>query len=233
MEERDIASRDGVPLHVATSGSGPDVVVLSGGPGCVQYLEHDLLVPDGMRAWFPESRGVGRSGGGAHTMAQAVDDLETIRTTLDIDGWIVLGHSWGADLAVRYALDCPTSVSRVIGIAGHGLHKDRTWSRQYEDLKGTEPEVEIAWDSTVWQTLTDSFVEWIHEPQLFRVLADSPVPMTFIAAGDDIRPSWPLQQLAALVPAATFQTIPGVPHDFWSTHADTWREVVSAACTPQ
>ncbi len=174
MEERDVATHDGVRLHVGASGSGPDVVVLSGGPGCVHYLEQDRLVPDGMRAWFPEPRGVGRSGGGQHTMAQAVDDLECIRVALGIEAWIVLGHSWGSDLAVRYALDSPTSVSRVIGIAGHGLHKDKTWSQQYEDLKGTEPGPEIAWDSSVWRALSDSFLEWIHEPQLFRALADSP-----------------------------------------------------------
>jgi proline iminopeptidase len=82
----------------------------------------------------------------------------------------------------------------------------------------------------VWQALSDSFAEWIHEPGLFRELADSAVPMHFIAAGDDIRPSWPLEQLAALVPHGTFQTVPGVPHDFWSSHRSTWRDVVSTAC---
>lgn len=42
--------------------------------------------------------------------------------------------------------------------------------------------------------------DWIHEPPLWRRLADCQVPMRFIAAGNDIRPSWPLQQLAELVP---------------------------------
>lgn len=204
--------------------------MLSGGPGCVQYLEQDFLVPAGVRAWFPEPRGVGRSEGGGHTMEEAVDDLESIRMALGIDRWMVLGHSWGSDLAVRYALDRPTSVSQVIGIAGHGLHKDRTWLEQYEELKDAHPEPEIAWDKVVWRTLSDSFVEWIHQPQIFRDLADSTVPMTFIAAGGDIRPSWPLQQLAALVPNGAFETVPGVPHDFWFTHPDTWLEVVRAAC---
>lgn len=230
MDEHVVAAGDGVSLHVGVSGSGPDMVMLSGGPGCVQYLEHDNLVPAGMRAWLPEPRGVGRSGGGGHTMAHAVADLETIRETLGIDQWLVLGHSWGSDLAVRYALDHPTSVSRVIGLSGHGLHKDRTWSRHYETLKDTEPQVPIAWEPSVHEALGESFTEWIHEPHLFRALADSPVPMSFIAAGHDIRPSWPLQQLAALVPAGTFQVVPRVPHDFWSTHPGVWRDVVTAAC---
>jgi hypothetical protein len=50
MESRLIQVRDAT-LHV-------------GGPGCVQYLERDEISPPGHRAWYPEPRGVGRSGGG-------------------------------------------------------------------------------------------------------------------------------------------------------------------------
>jgi len=230
VDEQTITARDGVGLHVGFCGAGRDVVMLSGGPGCVQYLERDDLVPPGIRAWFPEPRGVGRSGGGAHTMAQAVEDLEDIRAALGLERWVVLGHSWGSDLAVRYALDRPAAVTRVVGIAGHGLHKDRTWSEIYEQGKSSAPAVDIAWVPAVWQSLSDSFVEWIHEPALFRRLADSPVEMFFLAAGEDIRPPWPLQQLAALVPSGSFAAVPDVPHDFWSTHPQTWRRVIAQAC---
>lgn len=224
---------DGVRLHVGVSGSGSDAVILSGGPGCVHYLEHDHLVPAGLRAWFPEPRGVGRSGGGPHDMAQAVADLEFIRRAAGIDRWVVVGHSWGSDLAVRYALDCPASVSLVVGIAGHGLHQDRTWSEHYEQSKALAPQMDIAYDAQVWAALSESFIDWIHQPQLFRMLADTPVPMTFIAAGDDIRQPWPLAQLAALVPGGKFETVPGVPHDFWSTHPNIWVAVVERACASQ
>ena len=230
MEVRVVHASDGVRLHVESYGTGPDVVVLSGGPGLVNYLADRGLAPEGMRAWYPEPRGVGRSGGGPHAMAQAVDDLEFVRASLGVDRWVVLGHSWGSDLAVRYALDHPKSVAKVVGVAGHGLHKDRTWSEHYEAERATEPDLGIAWHEDVWRTLSDSFVEWVHEPELFRRLADSPVPMHFLAAGDDIRPAWPLQQLAALVPLGSFETLPGLPHDFWSTQPSTWRDIVTAAC---
>ncbi len=223
---------DGVRLHVASSGAGPDVLVLSGGPGCVHYLAEDHLVPRGVRAWCPDPRGVGRSEGGPHTMAQAVADLESIRVELGVGTWTVLGHSWGSDLAVRYALDAPSSVVRVVGVAGHGLHKDRSWSQAYEQGKQRDPGADIAWEPAVWQALNDSFLEWIHEPGLFRALADSEVPMSFVAGGDDIRPAWPLRQLAALVPGGSFEVVEGVPHDFWSTHPEVWRDVVSALCGP-
>ena len=221
---------DGTRLHVGVCGSGADVLILSGGPGCVHYLEHDHLVPPGMRAFFPEPRGVGRSAGGAHDMARAVADLESVRMASGVERWTVLGHSWGGDLAVRYALDSPSTVARVVAIAGHGLHKDRTWSEEYERGKAQEPQPEIPWSPHVWQALSESFVEWIHRPHLFRDLADTPIPMHIIAAGDDIRPSWPLQQLAALVPHGTFENIPGVPHDFWLTHPEIWTALVARTC---
>ncbi len=55
--------------------------------------------------------------------------------------------------------------------------------------------------------------------------------MQFSAAGDDIRPSWSLAQLAQLVAQGTFSTVAGVPHDFWSTHPQVWTHIVTDACT--
>ncbi|MFC5001782.1 alpha/beta fold hydrolase [Dactylosporangium cerinum] len=57
------------------------------------------------------------------------------------------------------------------------------------------------------------------------------VPMHFIAAGDDIRPPWPLAQLAALVPRGRYSTVPGVPHTFWFTHPEVWTRTITNACT--
>ena len=230
MRAMTVEADDRSRLHVGVTGTGPDVLVLSGGPGCVHYLEQDAIAPRGMRSWYPEPRGVGRSSGGPHDLVQAVADLESVRRAAGVDDWVVLGHSWGSDLAVRYALDHPSRVRSVIGVSGHGLHKDRTWSQVYESLKDTEPKVDIEWEPDVHSALMASFLEWIHEADLFRRLADCAVPMAVIAAEDDIRPSWPLRQLAALVPGGTFAEVLGVPHDFWSIHPEIWTEVVSSAC---
>lgn len=149
MDSLTITAADGKRLHVGVTGHGPDVLVLSGGPGCVHYLEDDRLAPPGFRWWFPEPRGVGGSEGGPHTMRQAVADLEAVRQTAAVVSWILLGHSWGCDLAVRYALEHPRSVRQLVGVAGHGLHQDRSWSQIYEEFKHTEPDVPIAWDRAV------------------------------------------------------------------------------------
>jgi len=157
-----------VALHVGVTGHGPDVVVLTGGPGCVQYLERDDISPRGHRVWYPEPRGVGRSGGGPHTMEQAVDDLESIRQAAGVGSWTVVGHSWGSDLAVRYAVEHPDAVTALVGIAGRGPQRDRSWSEAYEAGTASEPVVDIDWDPAVHASLGRSFTEWIHRPDLWR-----------------------------------------------------------------
>jgi proline iminopeptidase len=109
-------------------------------------------------------------------------------------------------------LDHPDRVAAVVGVAGHGLHKDRIWSEVYSSLSHTEDEFVIEWEPAVHEALKASFDEWIHEPELFRLLADTAVSMTFVAAGEDIRPDWPLRQLAALVARGRFREITGVSH---------------------
>jgi proline iminopeptidase len=230
MESR-MVQVDDVALHVGVTGDGPDLVVLTGGPGCVQYLERDEISPPEHRAWYPEPRGVGRSGGGPHTMERALADLEGIREAVGVRRWIVLGHSWGCDLAVRYAVEHPQAVTAVVGIAGRGPQRDRSWSEAYEAGTAGEPVVDIDWVPEVHASLSGSFTEWIHRPDLWRGLGECEVPMHFIAAGDDIRPSWPLAQLAALVPHGRFSTVPGVPHDFWSTDPEVWTRTVASACS--
>lgn len=230
VESMNVPADDGTLLQIRTCGSGPDVLVLSGGPGCVHYLADEALAPVGFKCWFPDPRGVSGSGGGPHDMARAIQDLEAVRRALEVEAWIVLGHSWGSDLAVRYALDHPDRVKGVIGIAGHGLHRDREWSEVYEEGKRHEAQIEIDWVPEVHAALWGSFKDWVHEPTLWRTLADSTVPMRFVAAGNDIRPHWPLQQLAHLVPGGTFEVVPAVSHDCWATDPELWRATCTTAC---
>lgn len=196
----------------------------------MHYLADERLAPDGFRCWFPDPRGVAGSGGGPHDMSQAVADLEAIRRGLGIERWIVLGHSWGCDLGCRYALEHPERVRGLVGMCGHGFHNDRGWSAVYKAGKASEVPIPIDYDADVHDVLWASFKEWIRTPDLWRQLADSSVPMRFVAAGDDIRPSWPIEQMAALVPRGSFRTVPGVIHDFWKTDPDPWRRTVTEEC---
>jgi proline iminopeptidase len=220
---------DGVELVVRRSGSAANaaLVQLSGGPGCVNYLpDAGPEVP--VRALSPQPRGVGSSGGGPHGIARALADLEDLRRAVGVERWLVLGHSFGADLALAYAVEYPDSVAGVLSVCGTGIQNDRDWKAAYDAARETEPAVDIEYDEAVHRSLLDSWRRWIKRPDLLARLGRLTVPVRFVVAGGDIRPSWPVEQLAALVPDATLHRVPAVPHDFWYTHPDVWRELVAA-----
>ncbi|MCL8025807.1 alpha/beta hydrolase [Nocardioides sp. BSK12Z-3] len=205
------------------------MLVLSGGPGCEHYLATESLAPTGRRCWFPWPRGVRPSGGGPHDMERAVADLEALRIGLGLGSWAVVGHSWGGDLALRYAVDHPEAVTCVVAVAARGPQRDRTWSEAYEAGKAFEKGVDVAFDAEVWAALRASFTTWTQHPLLWRSLAECPVPVELVAAGDDVRPAWPLGQLATLLPHARLTTVPDVPHDFWHTDPDRFVATVRQA----
>lgn len=227
-----VTTTDGIDLHVSEHGAGPPVVLLSGGPGCIHYLDAERTVPQGFRTFCPDPRGVGRSSGGPHGVATAIADLEQIRRALGVPQWRVAGHSWGADLAVAYALEHPDSVSKVVAVGGTGIQNDRLWSEAYHRLKHTEVLPEISFDAEVHGALIGDWRRnWITRPDLLARLARLPVPVTFVVAAQDIRPPWPLEQLAELVPDGRMHRVPSVAHNFWHTHPEIWRDVLHSCLT--
>lgn len=95
-------SRHGTP-------DGMPAVVLHGGPGSGSSTRH--LEFFDLARWqvvLFDQRGCGRStplGGIAHnTTTDVVGDIEALRQHLGIARWLVVGGSWGATLALTYAL---------------------------------------------------------------------------------------------------------------------------------
>jgi proline iminopeptidase len=114
--------RDGAELWTTVTGTGPPVVCLHGGPGLWDYLEPlAALLDDTFTVIRFDQRGCGRStGGGPFTIAQAVDDMDQVRVALGFGRWAVAGHSWGAELAIRYAARHPGRTATVAYIGGIG-----------------------------------------------------------------------------------------------------------------
>jgi proline iminopeptidase len=72
-----------------------------------------------------DQRGCGRSDkSGPYRLDRSVADLDAVRAGLGLDRMALLGHSWGATLALRYALEHPGRVSQLIYVAGTGLGWD-------------------------------------------------------------------------------------------------------------
>jgi proline iminopeptidase len=121
--------RDGTELWSAVSGTGPPVVLLHGGPGLWDYLAPlAALLDDTFTVVRFDQRGCGRStGGGPFTIAQAVDDLDQVRAALGFGRWAVAGHSWGAELAIRYAArhqDRSAAVAYIAGVGAGNTYRD-------------------------------------------------------------------------------------------------------------
>jgi proline iminopeptidase len=64
---------------------------------------------------------------------------------------------------------------------------------------------------------------YIKQRRLLRRLAELDTPMLAIAGGRDIRPHWPVEQLANLMPNARFELFEEAGHVPWFTHLDALR----------
>lgn len=109
---------NGLKLYYEIEGEGHAVVLLSGGPG----LSHEYLQPlrslasDAQLVFF-DQRGTGRSDKANlqdYTVEANVEDVEQLRRELQLDSFILFGHSWGGMLAQAYALKYPAHVSKLI-----------------------------------------------------------------------------------------------------------------------
>ena len=67
-------------------------------------------------------------------------EVKTIRNHYNVEQWIIGGHSWGADLALLYALEHSSRVAGLKCIAGGRLHDDREWHAEYKRRKTEEGE---------------------------------------------------------------------------------------------
>ncbi len=94
-------------LYVEESGNpdGIPVLVVHGGPGggCEDYHRR-FFDAERYRIILMDQRGAGRSSPLAefagNTTQKLVDDMETVRTFLGADRWILFGGSWGATLSL-------------------------------------------------------------------------------------------------------------------------------------
>ncbi len=112
VEVAPVITDDGVRMWTESQGSGPSLALCHGGPGLWDYLQPlASLMDDVVRVHRFDQRGCGRSDGseGPFTIHRYVADLEDIRRAMGLNNWIVAGHSWGATLALQYALAHPAA----------------------------------------------------------------------------------------------------------------------------
>jgi len=147
-------TRDGVVLHYKTAGTGPPVILLSGGPGLeVDYvLPIADFLPASYQRVFLEQRGTGRSRvaltSETMTLHNVVEDLEGLRVHLKRERLFLVGHSWGGMLAMAYAAAHPNRIDKMILIGPGGPTLEFT--RRFSDnirmrLHPEDLEAERSW----------------------------------------------------------------------------------------
>ncbi|HEX6030955.1 MAG TPA: alpha/beta fold hydrolase [Tepidiformaceae bacterium] len=111
---------DKTALYSRAVGQGRPAIVLHGGPD----FDHGYLLPeldrlsDAFRLIYYDQRGRGRSAENVRpedvTLASDLDDIDRVRLHYKLEASVLLGHSWGAVLALEYALRHPSRVSHLI-----------------------------------------------------------------------------------------------------------------------
>ncbi|MBI4865040.1 MAG: alpha/beta fold hydrolase [Candidatus Riflebacteria bacterium] len=122
---------NGARLWTSTQGTGVPLVLCHGGPGLWDYLEPlAQMLEDVTTVHRYDQRGCGRSAAmPPYDVATMVGDLEALRRRWGHTEWILGGHSWGADLALTYALAYPSRVRGLIYTSGTGLDLD--WREEH------------------------------------------------------------------------------------------------------
>jgi proline iminopeptidase len=119
----DVTLSDGCRLRVEEVGSGLPVIVLHGGPG----LDHGMFRPyldelgDEFRLLYVDERGQGRServDPATLSLDVFARDVDLLAEALELDRFALLGHSFGAIIATKHAIEHGTAEAYVISGGG-------------------------------------------------------------------------------------------------------------------
>jgi proline iminopeptidase len=130
-----VIADDGVRLWASRSGpDGEPLVLCHGGPGLWDMFADMAALLAGVTPvvrW--DQRGCGRSErvDGPWTTGRFVADLDAVRGHFGLERMALLGHSWGAQLALSYALAHPERVSALVYVSGTGIGPDPDWHPAY------------------------------------------------------------------------------------------------------
>ena len=123
MEDGRLVTIGDTRLNVVERGGGYPLIVLHGGPGVDHRMFGDYLDPlgDEYRLLLVDQRAQGRSERPPEetwTLEQMAADVVALARALGLDRYAVLGHSYGAFVALQNAVDFPGAAAQTIVSSG-------------------------------------------------------------------------------------------------------------------
>jgi proline iminopeptidase len=147
--EEGIINVNETQLYYKIIGEGQPVVILHGGPG----FDHNHMLPlselaNGYKVIFYDQRATGNSTGDVDsnsiTVDNFVEDLEGLRKELNLGKINVIGHSWGAALAMFYSIQYPDNL-KTLTLLGCGGASTEYFGEHFENIqKNTSEEDRLA-----------------------------------------------------------------------------------------
>jgi len=171
---------DGVSLNVEKVGDGFPLIVLHGGPG----LDHSMFRPyldplgDEFRLLYLDERGQGRSDRvDPETLSLDVfaRDVDRVAETLGLERFAVLGHSFGAIIATKHAIELGTAAAYVI--SGGGDSSDALLDDVHASLEAmgeAGDAIEASWEQEKTVTTEDELKELLRTQMPFHFAGDPP-----------------------------------------------------------
>jgi pimeloyl-ACP methyl ester carboxylesterase len=112
--------KSGIQIHYQRTGEGPDLVMIHGLSGnlAIWHLRMIPILRDHFRVLTYDMRGHGYSDAPptGYSTDDMATDLEQLLDALDVESAYLVGHSYGADAAMCFALRHPERAKQVIAI---------------------------------------------------------------------------------------------------------------------
>jgi pimeloyl-ACP methyl ester carboxylesterase len=116
-------SIDNTRLYIVERGQGYPIIILHGGPGMDHHMFGDYLdaLTDKYKLIFVDQRSQGRSDmtpEDTWTLEQMAQDSHLLATAMNLEDYVILGHSFGALVALQHAVNYPESKVNTIISSG-------------------------------------------------------------------------------------------------------------------
>ncbi|HWO97245.1 MAG TPA: alpha/beta hydrolase [Bacillus sp. (in: firmicutes)] len=116
MESKGIITVDGFKLSYCIEGEGTPVLVVG---SAIYYPQlFSQAIKKELQLIFIDHRGFAKPLRAVkpeeYTLDRVLDDIETMRQTLNLENFIILGHSGHAFMALEYAKKYPQSIQKVV-----------------------------------------------------------------------------------------------------------------------